>query len=492
MKKLLLAFLFSSLCIFNSWAQSAHTLKISNGYLRGQKEGNVLVFKGVPYAEPPVGKLRFKAPEKKLAWIDTLNCTSFTNPAAQFNGKTGVVGNEDCLSLNIYTPQITGKSKLPVLVWVHGGSLTAGSGSGQNGHAFADTDSVVTITINYRLGVFGFLYMGDVDDNYKTSGNNGLQDLIMSLSWIKENVASFGGDPNRVTVMGESAGAKLASTLLLNPKARNLYDQLILESGGVQCVRDSTTAKAIRARILKVLNLKSPKDLLNCSTEQLITAQNKVCNGAQGTNYFGPVLDGQIITNDAYEYIKNNPDTKKRFLIGTNKVESKLFINMDKRLNKPKKKVLFDWFGNNSHLVLKQFKKAKKTIGQDSAAKMVLTQYMYTMHSYRLADLLSQTNNNVWMYRFDYSKDGKGASHADELAYVWYLPNQKSLNINSNLAVEIHQNWVNFIRGKGPQKEWSNLKSYKPIMVFDQVSKFEYPATIFNDLKYPTAGFILN
>lgn len=491
MKRLFVILFILNVYFLPTWAQEFSTVKIKGGYIKGIKEGEILVYKGIPYAEPPIGNLRFKAPEKKQAWTDTLLCTSFSNPAAQFKGKIGVIGNENCLSLNVYAPQVSSKSKLPVLVWVHGGSLTAGSGSGQNGHAFADTDSIITITINYRLGVFGFLYMGDVDPQYNTSGNNGLQDLTMSLQWIKENIASFGGDPDQVTVMGESAGAKLTSTLLLNSKAETLYNQLILESGAVQCVRDSVTAKEIRARVMKVLKIKKPKDLLNCSTEQLITAQNIVCNGAQGTNYFGPVLDGKIITSDAYEFLKNHPQANKRFLIGTNKVESKLFMNMDKRLYKPNKKVLYDWFGQNGKMVLKEFKKTKKIIGLDSAAKTVLTQYMYTMHSYRLADLVSQDNNQVWMYRFDYSKDGKGATHADELAYVWQLPNQKNTNLNEDLSGKIHQNWVNFIHHRKPQQDWNNYSNKKPIMIYDKISRFDFSEKIFNDPKYPTAGFIL-
>jgi len=477
---------------YSANAQDYAILKIQGGYLKGAKEGQAWVFKGIPYAEAPKAALRFLPPVPKKNWPDTLNCTTFGEVSAQYNGNTKEVrGNEDCLSLNIYTPTLKKQPRLPVLVWVHGGSMTGGSGSGQNGHAFADKDSVVTITINYRLGVFGFLYLADVDPKYRSSGNNGLQDLMLSLRWIKENIASFGGDSNRVTVIGESAGAKLVSTLLLNKDAKDLFRQLILESGAIQCVRDSATAKSIRKRLLKELNLKKPEELLNLSTEQLITAQNAICKGAQGTNYFGPVADGQVISGDGYQYIRQNTDQSKRFLIGTNKAESRMFIDMDKRLQHPEPQALKDWFGKNGRLVWKNFKANEKQLGPDSAAKMVLTQYMYTMHSYRLADTLSQVNPNVWMYRFDYSKDGKGASHAAELPYVWLDPYAKNANMNYDLAALMHGYWVDFIHGK-PIANWPNyLPQHKSIKIFDQITTVETPKAVFNDPKHPAACLVL-
>lgn len=477
---------------FSLSAQEYTIVKAQGGYLKGIKEGPAWIFKGVPYAETPTGELRFLPPVAKKGWTDTLNCTSFGPVATQYNGNTKQVkGNEDCLSLNIYTPELNTEAKLPVLVWVHGGSMTAGSGSGQNGHAFADKDSVVTITINYRLGVFGFLYLGDIDPKYRSSGNNGLQDLMLSLSWIKDNIAAFGGDPSRVTVIGESAGAKLVSTLLLNNKAKDLYHQLILESGAVQCVRDSATAKSIRKRLLKELKLKRPEELLTLSAEQLITAQNTICKGAQGTNYFGPVADGQVINENIYDYIKQNTDQSKRFLIGTNKAESRMFMDMDKRLQNPSRKALKDWFGTNGRWVWKNFKANQKQLGTDSAAKTVLTQYMYTMHSYRLADTLATVNNHIWMYRFDYSKDGKGASHAAELPYVWLDPYAKNANMNYDLASLMHDYWVDFIRDR-PISNWPNyLPQQKSIKVFDRNTTLETPRAVFNDPKHPAACLVL-
>lgn len=483
-----------------SCAQKTNTIvKITNGYIKGIKEDNAFVYKGVPYAKPPVGSLRFKSPQAPTNWPDTLSCEKFGNVASQHgSNEDNPEGSEDCLTLNVYTPAKATKSKLPVLVWVHGGGMTGGSGKSQNGHAFADQDSVVTVTINYRLGVFGFLYMGDNGKDYGTSGNNGLLDCIMALKWIKDNISKLGGDPTRVTVMGQSAGAKLVSTLLLSPLAKGYFNQLILESGAVQCVRDSITAKAIRTKLLNTLKIENTANLFKLTTAQLIAAQDKVCGGAKGTNYFGPVADGIIISGDPYQYLKKHADPKIRLLIGTNTAESRMFMDADKRLYHPDEQVLKDWFGNNYQHVLTNYKETLKGSNDEFTKTKVFTQYMYQMHTYRLINVMADHGNPIWTYRFNYSKDNNGANHAAELQYVWFLPNSHPYNdIEMQLGKQMHTAWLNFIKGKSPGKvsnsEWPVYKNNTPVvMAFDHISAPVLLKDIFNDNPYPSAGFILN
>ncbi|MCJ8210359.1 carboxylesterase family protein [Mucilaginibacter sp. RS28] len=467
-------------------------VKTKKGFIRGLQEQRSLVFKGIPYAKPPVGKLRFKAPEPAENWKDTLACDHFGNVALQgADDAKGYRGSEDCLTLNVYTPVADKKAKLPVVVWVHGGAMTSGSGIGMNGHAFADRDSIVTVTINYRLGVFGFMYLGDVDKQYAKSGNNGLLDLIMALKWIKQNIKAFGGDPSMVTVMGESAGAKLTSTLLLAPQAKDLFHQLVLESGAVQCVRDSTTAKVIRQRLMDQLHITKAADLLTLPEEQLIAAQKVILKGAAGTNYFGPVQDGEVITGDPYADVRKQNFKNKRFLIGSNKSESRSFINADPRLKSPTDKALQDWYGLNDKYVKVAYEKERQMSATDSlAAGKVLTQYMYQMHSYRLAAALSESGDKVWMYRFDYSKNSDGAAHAEELAYVWYVPGEKRAGFNDSLAVNMHQAWVNFIKGRKLSWPMYHLAD-KTVMVYDNVSRPVSLKEVYDDKNYPSAGFLL-
>ncbi|MGF7230152.1 carboxylesterase/lipase family protein [Arachidicoccus sp.] len=471
-------------------------LQTKNGYIVGYKEGESFVFKGIPYAQPPIGQSRFKPPLPVQSWSDTIDCTNFRSESAQMGyGKHPLRGSENSLFLNVYSPSKNAKANLPVLVWIHGGAMLGGSGNGENGHAFSDNDSIVTITINYRLGVFGFLYLGDIGKAYQSSGNNGLLDCIMALKWVKENIKSFGGDPSKVTVMGESAGAKLTSALAVTPDAKGLYSGLIMESGSIQCIRDRQTALAIRQKIMNQLHITNPTDILHFSTQKLIAAQNRVCKGAQATNYFGPVIDGHTITMWPRDYVAENKNMRAHFLIGTNKVESILFMNMDKRLYHPDSAVLKGWFGTNFSYVLSTYKKMATEVGPDSAAIATLTQYMYQMYSYRFANQLSQANDKVWMYRFDYSKNASGASHGAEMPFVWFLPKLHHYTSEEiSLAKQVHQAWVNFIKKGNPisigNAPWPIYKK-GTIMVINKVSKKQKLEHIFDDKRYPSSCFTL-
>lgn len=466
--------------------QGTPIVKTPRGYIRGVQEKGIFVFKGIPFAAPPVGTLRFKAPVPMPAWKDTLSCTRFGNIAAQSAGDaTSIKGGEDCLQLNVYTPSLKPEKGLPVLVWVHGGGMTGGSGIGQNGHSFSHNDSIITITINYRLGVFGFLYMGDVA-GYQSAGNNALLDCIMALKWIRENIKAFGGDASRVTLIGESAGAKLISALLVTPAAKGYFSQLILESGAVNCIRDTTTAKAIRQRLMDTLGISNPADLLQLSAATLITAQARVLGGPKGTNYFGPVQDGILIKEDALQYVRKHPNKKVRVLLGTNKAESTLFMNMDKRLYTPDSTVLSDWFGDNYPYIYNAWQ-ALRHMPRDTAAIITLSRYMYQLHTYRLAKALAAGGYKTWTYSFEQPSKGAPATHGEELAYVFYEQGHTH-PANVKLAVLIHQRWVDFIKG-GPL--WRRYDKDGLGMIFDEESR-EAVLDDYEDAAHPTMGFILH
>lgn len=461
-------------------------VKTQGGYIRGIQEKGIFVFKGVPFAAPPIGDLRFKAPKPVRPWKDTLSCTQFGAVAAQYAGDTRTVkGNENCLQLNIYTPALKPAKKLPVLVWVHGGGMTGGSGIGQNGHSFSHHDSIITITINYRLGVFGFLYLNDVP-GYQTAGNNALLDCIMALKWINENIKAFGGDASRVTVIGESAGAKLTSSLLVTAAAKGYFNQLILESGAVNCIRDTTTAKAIRKRLMDTLGISNPGELLQLPTATLINAQAKVLGGAKGTNYFGPAQDGILIKEDALAYIRHHPDRHVRVLLGTNKAEALLFMNIDKRLYTPDSAVLSDWFGDNYQYSYKAWRSIHH-LPADTAAIVTLSRYMYQLHTYRLAKALAAGAYQTWMYSFEQPNKGAPATHAEELPYVWYEAGQDKPG-NIPLAVLIHQHWADFIKGHA---HWRKYDSERRGMIYAEETH-EGLMDDYEDPGHPTMGFILH
>jgi para-nitrobenzyl esterase len=473
-------------------------VKTNKGFVKGVIENDIAVFKGVPYAAPPEGPLRFMPPAEHTEWKDTLSVQKFGSIAVQSGGKQ-VQGTEDCLSMNIYTPK-TDNKKRAVVVWVHGGSMTAGAGKGMDGHAFADNDDIVTITINYRLGAFGFMYMGDVDKRYSESGNNGLLDCVMALKWIKQNITSFGGDPNKVTLMGESAGAKLISAVLVSPKSKGLFQQYIAESGSVQCIRDVVTAKNERLKVLHQLGL-GPKDvrkLLTLPADTIMKAQAKVCTGIGGNSFFGPVYDGVVIKNDAYKYASGKELQHIKALIGTNKYEAAAFVSEDAWSKDPENTILKPLFRDGSPLVYKTYQNELKTGAPYYAAVKIVTQYMYQMHSYRFAKALSQNGIPVWMYRFDYDNGKKyGALHGAELHYVWADPKKKQDKPEQDqLVLTMHNAWVAFIKTGDPNTsalpQWPLYKNdTRQVMMFDTINTVIGLKEVFDDKSFPSQVFMM-
>lgn len=497
------SFTLSLFTVFTAWEATGQShipvVKTGKGYIKGILENDIAVFKGVPYAAAPTGNLRFKPPIEHAAWQDTLNTTSF-GPISMQPASGKVTGSEDCLSLNIYTPK-TDHKKRAVMVWVHGGSMTNGAGKFNDGHAFADDDDIVTITVNYRLGVFGFLYLGDVGKSYAASGNNGLLDCIMALKWIKENIAAFGGDPARVTIMGESAGAKLISAVLVSPLSKGLFQQFIAESGSVQCIRDTVTAKNVRSSLLKQLGLNpgDAKKLLDLPADSIIKAQGVIAAGIGGNSRFGPVYDGSVITEDAYQYAagKNMPPLKA--LIGTNQYEGAAFIKQETDFGQIHAKIFKPLFEDNSAFADTAYQHELRKNSPYGAAVNVLTQYMYQMHSYRLAKVLARNGIPVWMFRYDYNS-GKpyGASHGQELPFVWNEHNISSSpdSIKKQLALNMHGTWARFIKNGDPNlpllPKWPNYTNdTREVMLFDTVNSVIKLNEVYDDNHFPSAVFVL-
>jgi para-nitrobenzyl esterase len=491
--------LFISTC-FIALKASAQTpvVKTTQGYLRGVTENGISVFKGVPYAQPPVGDLRYMPPMEHKHWTDTLDALAFGAAATQPGGSK-VMGNENSLFLNLYTPAID-KRKRPVVVWIHGGSMTNGWGSGMDGHAFADKDDIITITINYRLGALGFLYLGDVDTRYAQSGNLGLLDVVAALKWIHENIAAFGGDPAQVTLMGESAGGKLISAVMVAPASKGLYHQAVLESGAVQCIRDTTTARNERARLMKQLGISDARKLLTLSADTIIKAQGIICAGIGGNSQFGPVYDGVTITEDAYRYAASGKLSGVNVLIGTNEDEAAMFTSPDADYAHAYESIFTPLFQSNAPQAYAFYQRQLKTDTPYAAAVKTLTQYMYQMHSYRFAKVLAAHGTPIWMYRYKY-RAGKafGAKHSFELNYIWNTAKILSSSANAEekqLAANMHTSWVNFIKTGNPQTsglpQWPHYNSRTPqVMAFDTTDTVITLKEVYDDPTFPSSVFVI-
>ena len=229
------------------------------GPIQGMQEGPLQVFRGIPFAKPPIGPLRLRPPEPPEPWSGIRDATAFGPSPMQASSPFIRITStsEDCLYLNVWTPRAD-DARRPVMVYIYGGRFISGSASEPqyNGSAFAQDGDLVVVTLNYRLGALGFLYLGDLlGEDYADSGNCGLLDIIAALQWVREHIADFGGDPSQVTIMGQSSGAMCVATLLAMPAVRGLFGRALLESGAGQTTRDTKTATRTTRRFLSMLKV---------------------------------------------------------------------------------------------------------------------------------------------------------------------------------------------------------------------------------------------
>ncbi len=280
------------------------TVKTAQGKVRGKaiNGGKVKAFLGLPYAAPPTGDLRWRAPEPAVKWKGVRDATKFGDRCQQASVFQDMVfqdegPSEDCLYLNVYAPtSATAESKLPVMFWIHGGGFSTGSASEprHNGD-FLPLKGVVLVTINYRLGVFGFLATTELaQEGGGHAGNYALMDMVAALGWVKDNIAKFGGDPANVTIFGESAGSMAVSTLMASPMAQGLFAKGIGESGSglLATIGGGPLADAEKAgdAWMELAGAKSLKDLRTMTAEEVLKAAGKM-----GTTGFAPIIDGKVL-----------------------------------------------------------------------------------------------------------------------------------------------------------------------------------------------------
>ena len=290
------------------------TVEIAPGALRGSERDGVRTFLGVPYAEPPVGELRFRAPRPVPPWSGERDATKWAAraPQPELTGR-GFTGDEDCLYLNVYAPASPGS--YPVLVWIHGGGGVMGAPHQFDGSAFARR-GVVVVTVAYRLGVLGMLHLPGVADS-----NLSLRDQVAALAWVRDNVGAFGGDPDRVTLAGQSNGGRTVGTLLAVPATRGLVRQAIVQSGtGVgSVVHTPAEGAAVASAVLSELDA-SPDDLATLPVKRILEAQQRV-SAVSGTKVtYRVVVGDELLPRRPLDGVRDVP-----LLIGTTADEEDLF-----------------------------------------------------------------------------------------------------------------------------------------------------------------------
>lgn len=331
-------------------------VKTRAGAVRGTVDGNVRVFLGIPYAAPPVGNLRWQPPQAHASWTDTLEASRAGNSCTQMSFRHGgPEGSEDCLYLNIYTPKPAG-TRLPVMVWIHGGTFISGTGATYNGSKLAAMGNLIVVTINYRLGPFGFLASRSLDSAGHPSGNYGLLDQQAALRWVKENIAAFGGDPDKVTVAGESAGAISVGLHLVSPAAAGLFERAILESGPFLHTRTLAESEARGDEFAAKLGCDKASDVAGCMrskpAEQVLSAipANPL---TAGRPIWEPVMDGVLIPSQPAEALAAGRFNKVPVLNGSNHDEGTLFLAFAKNVTAQKFEAgMHERFGNDAARVL--------------------------------------------------------------------------------------------------------------------------------------------
>ncbi|HKP59139.1 MAG TPA: carboxylesterase/lipase family protein [Polyangiales bacterium] len=319
-------------------------VRTRDGAVEGEQRAGHLAFRGIPYALPPIAARRFRAPEPAQPWFGVRDARSFAPSAPQGSADTPWMEatgpqSEDCLYLNVYTPSCTGKR--PVLFWIHGGGFVLGSGSSDlyDGGRLSQRGDVVVVTINYRLGALGYLYLAQHGgERIGASSNLGQLDQVAALRWVRDNIEAFGGDPDNVTIFGESAGSMAVCTLLAMPAARGLFQRAIAQSGAALEFLQPSAAAAITEEFLGVLQLDADRveRLLELDASQLVAAQNLPSLRKRAGMGYSPVLDPATLPLQPAEAIERGACADVPLMIGTNRDEINLFrVATLRELDKP-------------------------------------------------------------------------------------------------------------------------------------------------------------
>lgn len=315
--------------------QQGTLIQLSDGMVQGEIDGGTRRFLGIPFAEPPVGTLRWSAPQPPAPWLGVLEANTMSLPCAQLQALTTPASdNEDCLYLNVWTPNPAPSEPLPVMVWFHGGGNTSGStadlvplgvgGLFYDGRALAETRGVVVVTANYRLNVFGFLShpsLAEEDPDYPYSGNQALLDQRAALEWVRGNILAFGGDPENVTIFGESAGAFDVCFHVASPLSRGLFHRAISESGG--CTGRQTTLEEAQQRtaaLIEKVGCGGAADSLACLREVPVATLLENSGG------FGPIVDGGFLPEQPRTLYDNGDFARVPYILGSNSDEGTLFF----------------------------------------------------------------------------------------------------------------------------------------------------------------------
>ena len=453
-------------------------IKIKDGEIKGGFVGNSRQFLGIPYAKPPVGDLRWKAPVKPDPWTTPRDATQFGKRCAQLTNPTlmnQASNDEDCLYLNVWTP-FPAPSKAPVMVWIHGGGNVNGSanepvpflntGLFYSGQFLAEGHGVVVVSLNYRLGVFGFLAQPDLVAEEGHSGNQGLQDQQMALQWVHDNIAAFGGDPGNVTIFGESAGSFDVCMHVASPASAGLFHRAISESGGCTTRQPSEAEAAAAANKFAADVGCTGAGALACLRGKAVADLMASADVAAGVG-FGPSVDGWFMPEQPRKIYDDGNANQVPYLLGSNTDEGTLFLPATKPMSEADYTAALGamfptppYPADTAAQVAALYKIENFAGGVPNPATAALARVIgdsrLVCTTFDTAQRQAHTHQPVYMYNFDIPvpasiAPGLGASHGSELTFVFGTSPLFAADPAGKAASDLIQRyWTNFAKTGNP------------------------------------------
>jgi para-nitrobenzyl esterase len=483
---------------------------LSLGQLEGTHREGVFTFKGVPFAAPPVGERRWLSPQPVEPWPGVLQAGQFgtTAPQNPMLDGPGLEGepepqSEDCLFLNIWSPGLDNKRR-PVMVWIHGGAFSIGSGSSPmyEGSVLARRNDVVVVTVNYRLNLLGFLNLKEATGGrIPATGNEGLLDQVAALKWVQEHVAAFGGDPDNVIIMGESAGSMSVACLLTMPAAKGLYHKAILESGVGTTTMPLKKAAEVGRLFLEVTGISSDDvaALHALTVEQLLAAEIDLRKRMASPwepmriTATAPVMDGEVIAQMPTDAIARGVAKDIPMIIGSNLEEWKLFLISEPHKGKIDRAQIVERLGHvippqYADEIVERYYQARSQRGDDTSPLEILsavnTDVMFRIPALQMVEAQQKHNPAVFNYLFTYKSPVfggvLGACHALEMSFVFATHDDKFCGAGpeaDKLSQTIQDAWTSFARTGNPScaalGDWTVYGDDRMTMILDTQCRLE-------------------
>lgn len=496
-------------------------VQTTRGPVRGFERNRMMEYLGIPYAEPPVNELRFKRAVPVTPWTDAIDAKEYGNVPIQLNDGV-VLGDEDCLTINVQTP--LGASKLPVFVWIYGGGYNTGHSADPmyHGDAFV-ADDLVFVSFNYRTNVLGFYDFTTYPGCEELDSNCGLSDQILALNWIHNNIEAFGGDPDRITIAGESAGGASVVNMLACPGVKGTFQQAIIESGLPNCIMTHEMARENVDLFLEGMHWteKDLPKLKRADPRLFLLANEYVAEKHQYKNpgifLPGPVQD-DLIPVRPIDAIRGGSAEGIRMIIGTNMHEGTMFVHpentgfpnswsmitemMEKNDNAGNLPQIVGFYHSNGNDYFTLFKDNPSSMasgippitadsrqrGGDTFIRFA-TDYAFEMPSVKVAMAQKQHTPDVWMYRYELvtksgQESGWKASHAFELPAVFVRPDHpfsqfafggEPQEVFDQISKEMHGDWVSFVKTGDPNPDWDRFEgANSPVRIYDRQTRTEW------------------